>query len=218
MDYADARRRMVDGQLRPNRVTDPRVLDAMRTLPREQFLPVALRSRAYVDEDVPLPGGRCLMEPMVFARLVQLAAVQPGDRVLVVCAGVGYGAAVVASLGAQVTALETDAALRDSARAALAGLSLSGTVVVRDGVPREGFASGGPYEAILIEGEVAEVPEALSAQLAEGGRLVAVQGAGTRGGRAVLGRRIGGAFSVTPVFDCATFALPDFAPEPGFVF
>ncbi len=218
MDYADARRRMVDGQIRPNRVTDPRVLDAMRSLPRERFLPEALRSRAYVDEDVPLPGGRALMEPMVLARLAQLAAVRPDDRALVVCAGAGYGAAVLAWAGARVTALEPDAALRASARQVLEGLALAGSVVVREGVPREGHPAGAPFDIIMIEGEVPEVPAALSAQLAEGGRLVAVQGLGTRGGRAVLGRRIGGSFSVTPVFDCATFPLPDFTAAPGFVF
>jgi protein-L-isoaspartate(D-aspartate) O-methyltransferase len=218
MDYADARRRMVDGQLRPSRVTDPLVLEAMRTLPRERFLPPALRSRAYVDEDVVLPGGRCLMEPLVLARLVQLAAVRPDDRALVVCAGTGYGAAVLAFLGARVTALEPDEALRAVAREALSGLDLPGGLVVRDGVPREGFAAGAPYDVILIEGEVPAVPDTLSAQLAEGGRLAAVEGAGVRTGRTVLGRRIGGSVSVLPVFDCATFPLPDFAPAPGFVF
>lgn len=218
MDYADARRRMVDGQLRPNRVTDPRVLEAMRTLPRERFLPPALRSRAYLDEDVPLPGGRALMEPMVLARLVQLANVRPDDRALVVCAGTGYGAAVLASLGARVVALESDAGLRQIAREALSGLALPGTVQVKEGSPREGYRASAPYDVILIEGEVPEVPESLSGQLAEGGRLVTVLGGGTRSGRAVLGRRVGGAFTLTPIFDCATFPLPDFAPAPGFVF
>ena len=118
MDYADARKRMVDGQLRPNRVTDPRVLDAMRELPREDFLPPRPRARAYADEDVPLPGGRAMVAPMVIARLAQLAAVRPGDRALVVCAGTGYGAAVLARCGARVTALEADAAAGGDRRAA----------------------------------------------------------------------------------------------------
>ena len=120
MDYADARKRMVDGQLRPNRVTDPRVLDAMRELPREDFLPATARALAYADEDVPLPGGRALVEPMVIARLAQLAAVRPGDRALVVCAGTGYGAAVLARCGARVTAVESDATLAGIAQKALA--------------------------------------------------------------------------------------------------
>jgi protein-L-isoaspartate(D-aspartate) O-methyltransferase len=218
MDYADARRRMVDGQLRPNRVTDPRLLDAMRTLPREAFLPPALRSRAYLDEDVPLPGGRALMEPMVLARMVQLAAARPDDRALVVCAGLGYGAAVLARMGARVVALEDDPALRALAQAAFPACGLSpGAVRLESGPPAEGFPAAAPYDVILIEGEVPEVPEALPAQLAEGGRLVAAQGDAT-GGRAVLGRRLGGTFTTTPAFDCAVAALPAFAPAPGFVF
>ncbi|MBX9699888.1 MAG: protein-L-isoaspartate O-methyltransferase, partial [Acetobacteraceae bacterium] len=108
MDFAESRRRMVDGQLRPNRVTDPLLLDALRSLPRELFLPPALRSRAYLDEDVAIPDapGRVLVEPLVIARLVQLAAARPGDRVLVVCAGTGYGAALLGHLGARVIAVE----------------------------------------------------------------------------------------------------------------
>jgi len=218
MDYADARRRMVDGQLRPNRVTDPRLLEVMRMLPRERFLPEALRSRAYVDEDIRLPGGRALMEPLVLARLVQLATVRPDDRALVLCAGTGYGAAVLAALGARVIAIESEPGLRDAAREALSGLALPGTARVREGTPRDGHPAAAPYDVILIEGEVPEVPPAIADQLAEGGRLVTVQGGGARGGRAVLGRRVGGAFTLTPVFDCATFALPDFAAAPGFVF
>ncbi|WP_135468047.1 protein-L-isoaspartate O-methyltransferase family protein [Crenalkalicoccus roseus] len=218
MDFEDARRRMVDGQLRPNRVTEPRLLEAMRTLPRERFLPPPLRSRAYVDEDVPLPGGRALMEPMVLARLVQLAAPRPGDRALVVCAGTGYGAAVLAHMGARVTALEEDAALRRIAEEALSGCLPPGSVRLVGGDPREGHAAGAPYDVILIEGEVAEVPASLAGQLAEGGRLATVQGNGVRGGRAVIGRRIGGTFTLTPAFDCATFPLAAFSPAPGFVF
>jgi protein-L-isoaspartate(D-aspartate) O-methyltransferase len=218
MDYADARRRMVDGQLRPNRVNDPRVLDAMRELPRERFLPPPLRARAYTDEDVPLPGGRAMLEPMVLGRLVQLAAVRPGDRALVVCAGTGYGAAVLAHAGARVTALEEDAALANLAREALAACLPAGAVRLEAGRCAEGFAAAAPFDIVLIEGEVPEVPEILAAQLAEGGRLVAVRGRGNRQGSAVLGRRIGGSFTVTPVFDCATAALPAFAPAPGFVF
>ncbi len=223
MDYAEARRRMIDGQLRPNRVTDPRVLEAMRSLPRELFLPPgALRGRAYADEDVPLPGvgGRALMEPMVAARLIQLAAPRPGDRALVVCAGTGYAAAVLAHAGARVTAVEEDPSLLAIAREALAASGLpAGAVRLEAGDPRQGFAAAAPFDVVLIEGEVPEVPPALAAQLAEGGRLVTVEGdEDARGGRAVLGRRLGGAFTVTPAFDCATVALPAFARAPGFVF
>ncbi|MDO9707843.1 protein-L-isoaspartate O-methyltransferase family protein [Paracraurococcus lichenis] len=218
MDYADARKRMVDGQLRPSRVTDPRLLDAMRDLPREEFLPRAVRARAYADEDVPLPGGRALIAPMAIARLVQLAAVRPGDRALVVCAGTGYGAAVLARCGARVTAVESDEVLLGLARPALATCVPAGTVRLEQVNPTQGFAGSAPYDAILIEGEVPEIPSAIAGQLAEGGRLVAVLGGGRRNGVAVLGRRLGGSVTTTPSFDCATVALPAFAPAPGFVF
>ncbi len=118
-DFAAARDHMVDSQIRPNRIVDPRIIRAMRTLPRERFLPPELASQAYIDEDLPLPGGRTFMEPLVLARLIQLARVRNGERVLVVGAGAGYGAAVLAACGAAVTALESDAKLLDRARAVL---------------------------------------------------------------------------------------------------
>lgn len=218
MDTAAARKHMVDGQLRPNRVTNPRVLDAMRDLPREAFLPRAARARAHADQDVPLPGGRALIQPMVIARLVQLAAVRPGDRALVVCAGTGYGAAVIARCGARVIALEADAALLEIARPALAACLPAGAVRIETASPGQGFPGGAPYDVILIEGEVPEVPIAIAEQLAEGGRLVTVLGGGRRNGVAVLARRLGGSVTTTPSFDCATARLPAFTPAPGFVF
>jgi protein-L-isoaspartate(D-aspartate) O-methyltransferase len=218
MDYAEARRRMVDGQLRPNRVTNPRLLDAMLSLPREEFLPSALRSRAYSDDNVPLPGGRSLMEPRIIARLLQLAEPRPGDRGLVICAGTGYGAAVLGHIGVRVVALEADAALATPAKAALAATLPAGVVRFESADPAGGFPAGGPYDVILIEGAVPEIPAAITDQLAEGGRLVAVEDADGRQGRAVLGRRLGGVVTITPAFDCATATLPAFAPVPSFVF
>lgn len=214
MDYADARRRMVDGQLRPNKVNDPRLLDAMRDLPRELFLPPTLRARAYTDEDVPLPGGRALMEPMVLARLVQLLSVRPGERALVIGAGTGYGAAVLARMGASVTAAEDDPALAAAAREAFAASLPPAAVRPAERIPPDGET----FDAVLIEGEVPSVPEEASRLLAEGGRLAAVLGAGRRNGTAVLGQRLGGAFTVTPAFDCAVSALPAFAAPARFVF
>jgi protein-L-isoaspartate(D-aspartate) O-methyltransferase len=218
MDYAVARRHMVDGQIRPNRVTNPRLLDALLELPRETFLPRAVQSRAYTDEDVPLPGGRAMLEPMVLAKLVQLAAVRPGDRVLVAGAGTGYGAAVLAQLGGRVIAVEADEPLLAIAREALPACLPAGAVRLVAADPTQGFAAGAPYDVVLIEGEVPEIPAALSEQLAEGGRLVGVLGSGRRDGRAVLGQRLCGSFTLTPVFDCAAAPLPAFAKAPGFVF
>jgi protein-L-isoaspartate(D-aspartate) O-methyltransferase len=219
-DMADARRKMVDRQLRPNRVVDPRLLAAMSEIPRERFLPPHLAARAYVDEDVRLPGGRVLIEPMVIAKLLQLLAIRDGHRVLVVGAGAGYAAAVAARCGARVVALEEDAALAAEARRALAGLAAPEALRLVQAPLAGGYAGAAPYDGILIEGEVPEVPTAIAGQLAEGGRLATVLAAAERGkaSRAVLGRRVGGAFSVTDAFDCATLPLPAFRRAPGFVF
>src|SRR5690242_17342594 len=129
LDFEDARNRMVDSQIRPNKVVDPRIIAAMRRIPRERFLPAHLATLAYLDEDVALGGGRCLMEPMVIARLVQLTAVQAGERALVVATGTGYGAALLAACGARVTALEDDASLLAIARHVLADLAPSVSLV-----------------------------------------------------------------------------------------
>ncbi len=223
MDAADgmaaARRFMVDGQLRPNKVTDPALLAAMGRLPREAFLPPQLAPLAYADEDVRLANGRALIEPMVIARLLQLLRVREGDRMLVLGAGTGYAAAVAADCGARVVAVESDAALLGIARRALAGLP-AGAVTLVEADPAQGHAAGAPYDAILIEGEVPAVPDSIAAQLAEGGRLATVLAAAERGlsSRAVWGLRQGGSFSVTDAFDCATLPLPQFQPAPGFVF
>jgi len=218
VDYAAARALMVDGQVRPNKVNDPRIIAAMRDLPRERFVPPARAPLAYSDEDVPLGGGRYLIEPMVIGRMVQIAAVKAGDRVLVVGAGTGYGAALLAACGATVTALEQDSALLAIARAVLPGLAPSVSLV--EGKLAEGWQAGAPYDAILIEGAVPEIPAALPAQLrAEGGRLVAVLQPGARVGQAVLASSAGGGrLNPQPIFDCAVPLLPMLQREPGFVF
>src|ERR1700704_1629222 len=123
-DYAAARLNMVESQLRPNKVTDLRVLGAFLELPRELFVPDRLRGVAYVDEDIPLGGGRYLMEPMVMARLVQLAAIKTADSVLEIGTGTGYGAAVMAQLADAVVALESDPKLAQAAEANLRQLNI----------------------------------------------------------------------------------------------
>ena len=149
---------MVDGQIRPNKVTDPRIIHAMRQLPREQFLPAGLAALAYVDEDVNLGGGRVLMEPMVIARLIQSLAPRAGERALVAACGTGYGAALLAATGARVTALEEDEELAALARTALA--SYAPSVAVVTGPIAAGWPAGGPWDIVLIEGGVAAIPPA----------------------------------------------------------
>jgi protein-L-isoaspartate(D-aspartate) O-methyltransferase len=214
--FAEARACMVDSQVRPNKVNDPRIIAAMRQLPRERFLPPHLASLAYVDEDVPLGEGRVLVEPAVIARLVQLTAITAGERALVVASGTGYGAALLATCGARVTALEEAASLQAIARGVLAELAPSVSLVA--GPLAAGWPSGAPYDVILIEGAVHEIPKAIGAQLhQETGRLVAVC-AGSGVCQAVLAEATAAGLRLAPMFDCAVPPIPSLLPSPGFVF
>ena len=215
--FAAARNHMVDSQVRPNKVTDPRILVAMRALPRERFVPAGLASLAYADGDVPLGGGRVLMEPMVIARLVQLTAVLAGERALVVGAGTGYGAALLAACGARVTSLEEVASLTAIARSTLAEFAPGVSLV--SGPLAAGWPPGAPYDVILIEGAVRDIPPAIGEQLhKETGRLVTVLIANGTGGQAVLAEATVAGLRTQPMFDCATAAIPSLMQAPGFVF
>ncbi len=215
--FARARSHMVDSQVRPNRVSDARILDAMRRLPRERFLPPNLATLAYVDDDVPLGNGRVLIEPMIIARMVQLAAATSGERALVVAAGPGYGAALLSACGARVTALEEDPALLGIARSALTATAPEVTIV--SGPLGVGWPSGAPYDVILIEGAVASIPPALAQQLQhDGGRLVAVLRGDSGVGQAVLAEPTPVGLRAQPMFDCATPLIPSLLPAPSFVF
>lgn len=221
MDEAAARRHMVDGQLRPNRVTDPRLLDAMGRLPRHLFVPMARRAIAHADEDVPLSPGRHLVKPLTTARLVQALAVRPGEQVLVLGAGTGYAAALLAALGAEVVAVEDDAALLRAAAEAAAAVPEAARplwVAASPAGPMLDPALAGPFAAVLLDGAIPAFPSAAVARLAEGGRIAAVLRNPGAVGVASLGRKAGGALSVLPLFDCQAPALPWFAPAPAFTF
>jgi protein-L-isoaspartate(D-aspartate) O-methyltransferase len=213
--YAEARQNMVDNQLRANKVTDEALLAAMGRIARERFVPEALAGIAYIDEDLAIGDGRFLLEPMVLARLIQAAEVRAGDRVLDVGCATGYAAAVLATLGARVVALEGDPRLADRARAILAAEGVTGVSVVA-GDLAQGHPPGAPYDVILVEGRIERLPPVLLGQLAAGGRLVAVMAERGRVGEAVLVRQGSGAR--VALFDAATLPLPGFAAEPGFVF
>ena len=216
MDFGLARRNMVESQIRPNKVTDPRLIDAIAAVQRERFAPAALRSVAYVDEDIPLGNRRYLMEPMIFARLLQAAGVQPSDLVLDVGCGSGYSTAVLARLAEMVVALESDAELARLAGATLTELSVDNAVVLQ-GPLADGMAKQAPYDLIFIGGAVLRVPDALLRQMAEGGRLVTVIGSNGVG-QATLLRKTDGTISRQQLFDAAVPALPGFAAETRFVF
>ena len=212
-----ARAHMIESQIRPNKVTDERVLAALAETRRELFAPEHLRPIAYVDDDLPLGGGRYLMQPMVVARLLQAAQVGRGDTALVVGAGAGYEAAVLARLARAVIALEQDPALARRARAALVDHAIAAVSVV-EGPLAQGWRLRAPYEAIVFGGAVAELPDEIFKQLAEGGRLVAVVKPEGGIGRAMLITRTGGVIARRVIFDAATPLLPGFQAKSAFVF
>jgi protein-L-isoaspartate(D-aspartate) O-methyltransferase len=226
MTGCEARRiSMVESQLRPNEVTDVGVLGAMRNLPRERFVPPAFERLAYIDEGIevfPSNDGapaRFLLAPMVQARLIQLAEIEPQDNVLDVGTATGYSAAVLARLAATVTGLEPEPELAKTARENLASLGIANVEIV-EGSLGDGCAGRGPYDAIVVEGSVPEVPESLLAQLKEGGRLVAVVTAkpNMQQGKVYLFVRVGGEARGLAQFDAGARPLPGFAPEPAFSF
>lgn len=217
-DFVLARRNMVDGQLRPNRVTNAQLLAAIGDLPRERFLPAGLQSVAYADDDVPLGKGRFLMEPMVLARLLQTLQPLPEDKALVVASGAGYGAALLARLVKSVVAVEEDAGLAGSAGQTIRNLGITNVQQVV-GKMEEGCAAQAAYDVILIEGAVQKVPAAILDQLAEGGRLGTVIAAPTGMlGVAHLMVKEGGVASGRPLFDAGTPPLPGFTAPPRFTF
>jgi protein-L-isoaspartate(D-aspartate) O-methyltransferase len=216
-EFGAARAHMIESQLRPNKVIDRRVLGAFAAIRRELFVPEHLRVVAYIDEDLPLGGGRYLMEPMVTARLLQAAAIERTDTVLVIGAGSGCEAALAALLARSVVALEEDPELARSARAALVDHAIASVSVVEGPLP-QGYRLRAPYDVILLCGAVAEVPPEITSQLAEGGRLLAVIQTASEIGRATLFTRIGGVVAGRVLFDAATASLPGFSPKPAFVF
>ena len=217
VDFAAARSNMVESQIRTNKVTDPHLLDAFETTPRERFVPEPLRGIAYVDQDVALGGERFVMEPMVLARLLQAARPGPGDVALDLGCGSGYATAILSRLVATVVALEVDAALAAAANQTLDELEIDNAVVV-EGPLAEGYPKQAPYNVILLNGAVSEVPLAIADQLAEGGRLVTVVSVGAGLGRATLMRRDSGVISSRILCDASVPVLPGFEAAPGFVF
>lgn len=218
-----ARKNMVDSQVRPNQVNDARVITAMRHLPRELFAPAG--TNPYIDADIPLGGGRFMLAPLTIARLTQLVLAANPLHILVIAAGSGYGAAILAGAvmgqqGAAVTALESEPRLQSPALGAIAPAAIQAT-----GPLGAGWPATGPYDAIMIEGALSEIPARLAAQLVPGGRVVAILadstapvGASVGLGRIVAAQPSGGQFAVSPVFDCTARILPEFQPAPVFAF
>ena len=220
IDCALQRTNMVESQIRPSDVTDRRILRAMAALPRERFVPPSLTALAYMDEAISLYDvshrgpARRMLSPRTLAKLIQLAQVEPTDRVLNVGAGRGYGAAVLARLAATVVALECDSEL---AAAAVAALKTEKNVTVVPGATQTTALAQGVFDVIVLEGAISAAPASLLSQLKVGGRLVAVlndQGFG----RATIWRRLGDTFGQTTAFEAAITPLPGFERAAKFTF
>ncbi len=215
-DYAAAREAMVDRQVRTADVTRYPIIGAMLEVPREAYLPETLRPIAYLGEHVPLAPGRVLLDPRVFAKLLDALAVGPDDLVLDVGAGLGYSTAVLALMAEAVVALESDAAMAAEAERLLAAHSVD-NAVVEAGPLADGDAGHGPFDAIIVEGGIEVLPQALVDQLKQGGRIAAIFVEGSRG-QAKLGLRAGDGIAWRRIFDATAPLLPGFAATKAFEF
>ncbi len=220
IDHATQRLNMVESQVRPSDVTDRRITRAMREIPREAFVPGPLKSIAYADEPLKISdtahNQRYILAPRLLAKLVQLLEIEPDGMVLDVGPATGYSTALLARLGQVVVALEEDARLAERMQEVLANQGVDNAVVI-SGSMSAGAADEGPYDAILINGAVVDVPTALLDQLKDGGRCVAVS-IDNGVGRATVWRRHGMSFDRRPAFDASAPYLPGFEPAAGFVF
>ncbi len=214
-DFTAARKLMIDGQLRPNGITSDRILDAMEAVPREHFLPDDLKFAAYADEDLPLGHGRVLLAPMTFARLLQIAAIDQGQHVLVVGAATGYGSAVISKLARTVTALECDSIL---ARKLNSNMAEFPNVRPVEGQLTDGVPADAPFDVIIFAGRIAVLPEAICNQVLPEGRIIAAFGPNSACRLSSWQRR-----DINLVrrdgFEATTSILPGFSvAEPAFVF
>lgn len=218
MDFVTQRRNMIEFQVRPSDVSDRRIISAMSKVAREEYVPERMRALAYMDTDVQLGGTRALMAPRIFAKLLQLAEIEPGDLVLDVGSGTGYSSAVIAELGAAVVALECDAGLAGLAKSRHAQTPGS-RITAASGDLASGYPEEAPYDAIVVEGALPEIPRALLEQLKDGGRLVAVVARDPAQrvlGKASVWIRNGGSFAGSSAFDASAPALPGFERTPVF--
>lgn len=207
-DFQTRRTMMVDTQVRPSDVTKYPIIDAMLAVPREDFVPDDQREAAYAEEQIELAPGRVLLEARTFAKMLDTLSIQPDEVVLDLAAGLGYGAAVLARLGDFVVALEEDEDLAGEAESRLAGEGVDNVAVIT-GPLIEGAAKHGPYDVILVEGAVENLPETITDQLRENGRIVALFSEGSLG-IVRIGRKIDGAVNWRFAFNASAPTLPGF--------
>lgn len=216
IDFAAAREAMVDCQVRPSDVTRYPIIEAMLAIPREEYLPESQRPVAYLGEHMPLAPGRVLLDPRVFAKMLDAINVTSSDLVLDIGCGRGYSSAVLARMSEAVIALEEVPELAEQAEEILSAQSVD-NVIVESGKLAEGVPGQGPYDAIIIEGGVEVLPDAITDQLKIGGRIVAIFLEG-RGGQARLGIKMDHGIAWRRIFDASAPKLSGFETAKAFVF
>jgi protein-L-isoaspartate(D-aspartate) O-methyltransferase len=220
-DFAQARLFMIEGQIRTNEITDPDIVSAMNSIPREDFVPDSWKTLAYSDHEIPMAeagqagNGRTMLTPMVLGKLLRAAEIRSSDTVLHLACGTGYGTAILSRMARFVVAVDEDG-LAQTASANLARLSAENVSVVA-GDLAAGCPEQGPYDVILIEGAIEVVPDALAEQLKPEGRLVTICGGG-RSGQGTVYTRTSHGLSGFPKFGAAAPVLRAFAGRREFVF
>jgi protein-L-isoaspartate(D-aspartate) O-methyltransferase len=215
-DFTARRRMMVDTQVRPSDVTKYPIIDAMLRVPREAYVPADRIEAAYVGENIPLAGGRVILEPRTLAKMLDALNLQRSDAVLDLGCAYGYSAAVIADMVEAVVAIEEDETMAREAETALADEGVANVAVLQAPIA-EGAPKHGPYDAIVVEGAVETVPDAILAQLKDGGRIAAIFAEGALG-VVRIGYKIDGAMSWRFAFNAGAPVLPGFAKSQAFAF
>jgi len=216
--FETLRKAMVDSQIRPNKVFDLNVINAFSAVPKELFVPKHLQDIAYIDEDINLSGGRCIMEAMIMGRFFQTLGLKPTDSVMTIASSTGYAAAILSHLVASVIGIESRAPMVEKAQNNVSTLGITNVAFVKSRL-QDGLASEAPYDAIFIEGGIEYVPETLFDQLAEGGRLAAVLRPNDQQvGQASIWTKSNNSISVSALFNAQIPTLDEFKAKPKFSF
>ncbi len=217
MDFDKAREIMVDSQIRPDDVTEPRIVSAFLRTPREVFVPNARKGVAYSELEITTSPGRALWTPRDTAKLIKLAAIQPSDVVLVVGAGAGYEAALISQLADTVLALEETAALVDAMSQRFAAIGIDRAAPV-EGPLAKGLPEQAPFDVIYIAGMIEVLPDSWAGQLRDGGRLVAVMAQPGGMGRGKVFTKAGDTLAAREGFDACPPRFAAFDRKPTFSF
>jgi protein-L-isoaspartate(D-aspartate) O-methyltransferase len=209
---------MVLGQLSTNEVSNEAVLQMLSHVKREEFVPPAYRHCAYIDQDIDIGGGRVMIAPLTFARMLQLADIEPSCRALIIGGGNGYAAAVIADLVGHVVSIDDSSELTAQAMAHVARLHLQDVDIQQVKNMADGYALSAPYDIIFICGAIEQLPEQLISQLAIGGRLVAIREAAKGLGKGIIARSIDGHVNIREYFDASTKVLSGFEKTRKFIF